>query len=173
MGNQRKSILWKYSEKFKKWYNVIKVFYFGGAYMISFIIVLNVILAIICATFIFRKLVVQYKGSDNGFKNMVFIGFLIVALVCTLNGVWQGSATKGQMDYLKSVKEISSEKRVAIEKDIEFGKNSITTSTIVGFVSLFFSYGMFRNIQKEIKDNIGKPKKKWSWDEIENKNKDS
>ncbi len=87
MGNQRKSILWKYSEKFKKWYNVIKVFYFGGAYMISFIIVLNVILAIICATFIFRKLVVQYKGSDNGFKNMVFIGFLIVALVCTLNGV--------------------------------------------------------------------------------------
>ncbi|WP_102399680.1 hypothetical protein [Haloimpatiens massiliensis] len=137
--------------------------------MVTFIIVLNVILAIICATFIFKKFVFQFKGSDNGFKNMVYIGFLIVALICTLNGVWQGSATKGQMDYLKITKEIPVEERIIIESHIEFGKNSIIISTLVGFVSLVVSYGVFKNIQKEIKNNIGKPKKKWRWDEINDK----
>lgn len=135
---------------------------YGGNIMVTGIIVVNIFLAVICTVFIVKNFLVCYKGSDKGFKNIFLVAFIIVALFCALNGVWQGNVVGQYIDHL-GISEGVEEKEIAMLKQmIETGKRSIIRTTIIGYLSFFISYAIYINIKKEIKTNLEKHKEKWN-----------
>ncbi|WP_102401168.1 hypothetical protein [Haloimpatiens massiliensis] len=138
----------------------------GGDIIVTFIVILNVILAIVSTVLIIRNFLVKYKGSESGFKNFVFIAFIIVALMCALGGAWQGMSTKGKMEYLINVKEIPKEKVEMLKVDIQSEKSSIKKSSVTGYICLIGGYLLLLNIKREKKKQLEEEKKKYNWSKI-------
>ncbi|WP_373899753.1 hypothetical protein ACER0A_000695 [Haloimpatiens sp. FM7315] len=93
--------------------------------MVTFIIIISIILAIISAVLIVKNFLVKYSGSNNGFKNVIFLGLIVVALMCSLSGTWEGISTKNRMDYLANHKEIPKKEIESLKNEIEWGKRNI------------------------------------------------
>lgn len=137
--------------------------------MSTLIIVLNLLLGIICVIFIARNLMFHFKGSESGIKNMIYLGFLIVALFCALSGLCKGISIKKEIGQLGIAQNIDKWNVKYIEKNIEIAKKSLFRITILGYGCLLGAYLMFKNIGREISKNIGKPKKNGIWINTNNK----
>ncbi|WP_035289405.1 hypothetical protein [Clostridium sp. KNHs214] len=123
-------------------------------------------MAIASTVLIIRNFLIKYKGSDSGFKNLVFLAFIIVALMCALGGAWQGMSTKGKMEYLINVKEIPKKEMEILKVDIESGKSDIKKSSVTGYICLIGGYLILLNIKKERKKQLEEDKKKYNWSKI-------
>jgi amino acid transporter len=133
----------------------------------TIIIILGIILAISSAIFVTKNFLVDYKGSESGFKNVSNILLIVVALICSLISVWEGFGVREILTKLENTASLSEEMIVMLQKTATEYSTDVTAAIIVGYICFILAYLVFKNIQKEIQREFDKPKRKWDWNKIE------
>ena len=132
------------------------------------IIILGLILAVISVIFVFKNFLVNYKGSDNGFKNVADILLIVVSLFCSLIAVWGSFSLKEMLIRLENPSGLSEEMIQMFKKTVVEQTPGIIITIILGYVCFILAYLLFKTIKKEIQREIDKPKRKWDWNKINN-----
>lgn len=133
----------------------------------TIIIILGIILAISSAIFVTKNFLVDYKGSESGFKNVCDILLIVVALICSLISVWEGFGVREILTKLENTAGLSEEMIVMLQKTATEYSTDVTAAIIVGYICFILAYLVFKNIQREIQREFDKPKRKWDWNKIE------
>ena len=133
----------------------------------TIIIILGIILAVGSAIFVIKNFLVDYKGSDNGFKNVGNILLIVVSLLCSLISVWEGFGIVQILTRLETPSSMTVEMVQMLEKTVLEYSKEVTTAIIVGYVCFALAYLIFRSIQKEIQREIDRPKRRWDWDKVD------
>jgi TRAP-type C4-dicarboxylate transport system permease small subunit len=139
-----------------------------GGCMLKFtiIIILGIILAVISTKFVVKNFLVNYKGSESGFKNVCDILLIVVALFCSLISVWGSFHAREMLITLQDTSGLSEEMIIILKKTLVEQTPGIIKTIILGYVCFTLSYFIFKTIENEIQRDIDKPKRKWDWDKI-------
>ncbi|MCB2291071.1 hypothetical protein LGK97_15150 [Clostridium sp. CS001] len=135
----------------------------------TIIIILGIILAVGSVIFVIKNFLVDYKGSDNGFKNVGDILLIVISLLCSLISVWEGFGIVQILTRLETPSGMTEQMIEMLEKTVLEYSKDVNTAIIVGYVCFVFAYLIFMSIQKEIQREIDRPKRRWDWNKL-NKN---
>lgn len=133
----------------------------------TIIIILGIILAILSTIFVIKNFLVGYKGSDNGFKNVGNIILIVISLICSLISVWEGLGIVQVLNRLKTPSAMTEEAVEMLNKTLVEYSKDVNTAIIVGYVCFMLAYLIFKSIQKEIQQEIDKPRRRWNWNKID------
>ncbi|MCB2314096.1 hypothetical protein LGL55_23895 [Clostridium tagluense] len=133
----------------------------------TIIIILGIILAVISAIFVIKNFLVDYKGSESGFKNVCNILLMVVSLVCSLISVWESFGVKEILLTLKNQSGMSEEMIQMLKKTAIEQTSGVIKALILGYVCFISAYLVFKTIQKETQLEFDKPKRKWDWNKID------
>jgi hypothetical protein len=133
----------------------------------TIIIILGIILAVISAIFVVRNFLVNYKGSESGFKNVADILLIVVSLICSLISVWEGFGVKEILLRLENPTGISQEMIQVLKKTATEQTKDVIRAIIVGYVCFTLAFIVFKTIEKEIQRELDRPKRKWDWSKID------
>lgn len=133
----------------------------------TIIIILGIILAIISGIFVVKNFLVNYKGSESGFKNVSNILLIVVSLICSLVSVWEGFSVKEILLRLENPSGMSEEMIQMLKKTATEQTKDVIVAIIVGYLCFLLAYLVFKSIEKEIKRELDRPKRKWDWSKID------
>lgn len=133
----------------------------------TIIIILGIILAVVSAIFLIKNFLVDYKGGDNGFKIVGEILLIVVSLLCSLVSVWEGFGIVQVLSTLKTPTGLLEEEIRLLNHTVAEYTKDVNTAIIVGYVCFILAYLIFRSIQKDIRREIDKPKRRWDWNKID------
>jgi uncharacterized membrane protein len=143
----------------------------GGGFMLKFtiIIILGIILAVISAKFIIKNFLVNYKGSESGFKNVCDILLIVISLLCSFISIWGGFSARATLITLQNPSALSEEMIQMLNKSIVEGTQAVIITIIFGYVCFILAYLLFKTIENEIQRELDRPKRKWNLDLINKK----
>ncbi|MGV8983436.1 hypothetical protein [Clostridium sp.] len=136
---------------------------------VTIIIILGIALSIISAIFVIKNFLVNYKGSESGFKNVGDILLITISLFCSLISIWEGFSLRELLIRLGNPSNLSEEMILLLKKTVVEQSKDVTMAIAVGYFCFILAYLIFKNIEKEIQRELDKPKRKWDWSKI-NKN---
>lgn len=142
-----------------------------GVSMLKFtiIIVLGIILTVLSAIFVIKNFLVDYKGSESGFKNVCDILLVVVSLFCSLVSIWGSFNLREILLRLENPSGMSEQMIQMFKKTVVEQTLGIIITIVVGYVCYILAYLIFKTIEKEIQQELDKPKKKWDWSKIQKK----
>ncbi|WP_027632106.1 hypothetical protein [Clostridium hydrogeniformans] len=134
--------------------------------MSSFLLIANLILAVLCIVFIVKNILVKYRTSKSKLKLPIVIILIITSLILSLVGLYKGFFLDEQKLTLKAqlpkaygriVDGIPEEENIKkyleeVEKEID----KLKLPTILGYGSFLLAFATQKSIFKEEKKNKGK-----------------
>lgn len=116
--------------------------------------------------FIIKNFLVNYKASDNGFKNIAAILLMLFAVMSAMAAAGDAWSIEGLMEELKYNMNIDAEIRQLMERNIAGYRRESITCIISGYIMFIASYFMYKNIKQELSRNLNRPKSNWDWSKI-------
>lgn len=133
----------------------------------TIIIVLGMILTVLSAIFVIKNFLVDYKGSESGFKNVCDILLVVVSLFSSLTSIWESFSLREILLRLENTSGMSEEMIQMLKKTVVEQTPGIIITIVVGYVCYILAYLIFKTIEKEIQQELDKPKRKWDWSKIQ------
>ena len=142
-----------------------------GVPMLKFAIIisLGMILAVMSAIFVVKNFLVDYKGSESGFKNVSDILLIVVSLYCSLISIWGSFSLREILRSLENPAGMSEQMIQMLNNTVTQQTRQIIITIILGYFCFILADLIFKTIEKEIQRELDKPKRKWDWTKI-NKN---
>ena len=135
-------------------------------YNTTVIYFMSIVLLAFGGTFIIRNFLVDYKLSDNGFKNVAVLLLMVFAVVIALAASGDAWSVEVLMDELQYSKNINVEIRQLMERNIENYRRESIMCIILGYTMFIASYFIYKNIKQELLRNLNRPKENWDWSKI-------
>lgn len=135
-------------------------------YNTTVIYFMSIMLIAYGGVFIIKNFLVDYKASDNGYKNIAVILLMLSAVIGAMAAAADAWSIEGIVDQLQHGNIINVEIRQMMERRIGDYRRESIMCTISGYVMATVSYIIYKNIEQEIRRNLNRSKERWNWSKI-------
>lgn len=125
------------------------------------IIVLSLIFIIASFVYILKNYLIYFKGSDSGFKNFMVYIPIVAAEICFFTSTISGYAALNLYNHIRHEVNIPAEELAMLEEALAASTNEAAIALIAGFICVCISWFTMKHIQKELQEELEKPKKLW------------
>jgi membrane-bound ClpP family serine protease len=122
-------------------------------FKVTVLLLLGVLLLILCAIFIFRNFLSQYRMSRSGFLTVLIVFLMLSALLSTLIICAGAMGLQKDIHYLNTVSNIPKDEFDMLTKAIPSGINQIIKLLIIGYGSYICDFAIVRIIDKKMQNN--------------------
>ncbi|MHB1394305.1 MAG: hypothetical protein ACYCYE_14780 [Clostridia bacterium] len=116
--------------------------------------------------FVIKNFLVNYRASDNGFKNVAVMLLTVMAVIFAFGAAADAWCIEGLVDELQHSGSTNIEYRQLQERSISNYKRESVIYTISGFAMFIAAQLIYRNVKQEILRNLNRPKERWDWSKI-------
>lgn len=128
----------------------------------TLLLVLGVLLVILCAIFIYKNLLSQYRMSRSGCLNILILFIVIITLLCSFAVVIGAIGTQETIGYLNSSPNIPKDELDMLIKSVPSGNKQIIEILIIGYSALAVDSVIVKRIQEKKQIEVDKnANKRW------------
>lgn len=113
------------------------------------------------AVTILKTFLIKYAASSNGFKNVLTLSCAIISLAACFGSINVSFIIKDTLSMLKNNSTLSEKKILVLQNQLPLLNKNLIIGIIIALVFLGLYIILMKNIKKERKKEINRPKRLW------------
>lgn len=113
----------------------------------ALLLVLGVLLAILCATFIYKNLLAEFRISRSGFLNILILLIVIITLLCSFAVIIGAIGVQETIAYLNSSPDIPKDELDMLIKSVPSGIKQMIEILLIGYSAFTVDSIIVKRIQ--------------------------